>query len=168
MRFTIRSTTALKSVRLLLDREQVHRDDLTKAKKIGSEYSLEVATKVNLNPGVNFLTVEAVNENGSTAVQSETIQYLRRPVRLVVDRMESQLLPKAGPFRPNPQLDLQFRMVVEPEVPGRVRLFGHVEWIDAKDQQVREAVRLLRLRQRLSANPGNPAPGSGRGKSPRI
>jgi hypothetical protein len=87
-----------------------------------------------LTPGPNRLVVKAANDVGERSSAPRLINYVREPVRLVLDRLEpldggkpvpAEVLPNGKLARPAPQ--------------GRMRLHGWVVWPEDRDAQLRSA-----------------------------
>jgi WD40 repeat protein len=128
--FTVRSAGPLRSVKLLRDRDELFSADVAELAKARPLYDKQLR-RVPLQVGLNPLRLEAVND-GAPASLDFTISYTPKPVRVVVDWLESE----DGNQRYLPAEDKPnvFPRVID----GRVRVRGRVRWLDATDEQLRK------------------------------
>ncbi len=141
VRFEVSSSVPLRRVRLMRGSQELFVANGDKVVKNDAGYfEIKKVLEVPLLDGnFNTFRLEAVNDGGESVAHG-TVDYKKRPVRLVIDRFQSREAD-AGNFLPLPNLD-DGHMVFDKVGPGRLRLYGRVIWIDEKDKELREAARL--------------------------
>ena len=95
---------------------------------------------VKLVSGPNDLRVEAVNDGGLQEA-SVTLTCVYRPVRVVVERLESKTAPGQF-FTPEKEPDARGRTIFRTVPEGKVRLHGRIEWVNDQDQLLGGSARL--------------------------
>jgi WD40 repeat protein len=124
--FAVHSDSPLQRVQLLRGGEALVTADVAGKKEI------KQTALVKLAPGLNDLRVEAVNDGGVQDA-SVTLTCVYRPVRVVIDRLESRTTPGQF-FNPLADPDEKGRTVF-PLVPeGKARLHGRVVWTSDQDR----------------------------------
>jgi WD40 repeat protein len=126
IRFQVRSVGKLERVRLLQEgREQPI--DPADAPREGGEFVLSVSRQVELRPGPNQLSVEAVSVSGRQPDNPTLIvNYLPPPFRVEIDRLtegqNGRIVPRIGSD--------QFGPIFAETASGRVYLHGRIWWAD--------------------------------------
>ncbi len=143
LQFAIRSPSRLKRVEVRNGTQsvsavdvsaQIENPDAGRGDKL-SAFHLETTVRVDLQPRDNQLRIVAVNDGGESQ-ESLTVTYVRKPVEVVIDRVQSQLKGESS-------------LVAEVQEGGRVRfpgtmaesslwLHGRVRWPDAATQQLNQ------------------------------
>jgi hypothetical protein len=124
--FEVRSETPLRRVQLLRGQEGLFTANL------GGRQHVKETVLVKLVPGPNDLRVEAVNDGGLQDA-AVTLTCVYRPVRVVIDRLESLTTPGQF-FEPRAEADETGRTVFPAVSEGKARLRGRVVWVNDQDQ----------------------------------
>lgn len=128
VRFQVRSVGKLERVRLLHGGRDLP-IDLADARQEGGEFVLSVSRKVELRPGANEFSVEAVSVSGRQPNSpSLTLNYLPPPFRVEIDGLTEGR--KNGPSVPRDGRN-QFGPVFAKTASSLVYLHGHISWADA-------------------------------------
>lgn len=129
VRFHIRSAGALERVRLLHEGQADQLIDLARVVRAeGGGHELTVTREIELQRGLNPLSVEAVSVSGRAPDSPRLIlNYIPPPLRVAIDRL-TFIGQAAEPLRParNERGELVFPTATS----GRVRLHGRILWAD--------------------------------------
>lgn len=141
--FVVTSQSRLKRVALLHGRRPLVNADVSQqTQNSQGEFVIEAAPLVELAPQINRLTVVAVNDGGESRT-AVALTYVPRPVRLLIDGVQSQDSPDTVL---KPRVEEGGRLVFEkPAAVGTVRLLGRIQWL-ARDEQQRHQVSMVHVR----------------------
>jgi WD40 repeat protein len=96
---------------------------------------LRTDLRLPLTPGLNHVVAEAANDGGERPSSELIINYVRRPVRVVLDRLEP--LDKKGP--PIAAEVLPSGKLARPAPQARLWLYGRVVWDQDRDKDLQRA-----------------------------
>jgi hypothetical protein len=142
VRFHVQSVSPLQRVEMLQNGRvvaTVNGKDVARNAEGG--YEVRHALLLDLRPGANPLQLTAVNDGGRQTA-GVTVTYTPVPVQVVIDKLEWKDKPGQWIF---PQEQDEQHSVFPAVAEGRVRLHGHVTWLDANDKQLKETI-WVRLR----------------------
>jgi WD40 repeat protein len=142
VRFVVRSPSRLKHVELRSGGERVSVIDVSHqteepepgAGEKKTTFRLEASARVVLKPRDNLLRIVAVNDGGESESQ-RTVTYVRKPVDLVIDRLES--LEGAGALVPEIREGGKLRFTTMASE-GKLSLEGRIRWPDAATQRLNQ------------------------------
>ncbi len=147
VRFRVTSDSKLARVAVLRGEEELYRagpQDVKEEKEAGKTvYRVEAEPALALNEGANRLVVVAVNEGGE-ARADRTLTYVRKGVRVLIDRLEL-----AGPDGRGTGRFLRVKQdgsevtVLDEADEAVVLVHGRADWPDEADKALRGAVRVL-------------------------
>jgi WD40 repeat protein len=133
VRFLVRSTSPLKRLALIHDKEKPQTIDLAGLQP-GPDGAFEIKRELRLTPGLNHLRLEAVNDGGQQDAPL-VVNYAYKPVRVVLD----ELVPRVAGSQPIPAKALPGGKFTFPEVAqGYGRLRGRVLWDEADDERLKK------------------------------
>ena len=141
VQFEVTSKVPFRSVKLLRNGVVVYEPKgvTAVARTPAGIYEIKAEPLIPLDSGNNVFSVEAENDGGRNEPRSAMINFIYRPVRLVIDSFVERA-PGNKVYRPKP--DPQSRLIFDQVDSGRVQLRGHVEWVAARDQELRKDIHL--------------------------
>jgi hypothetical protein len=126
VRFQVRSEGDLERVRLLQEGRPPLPIDTASARREGARRELTVAQEIELQPGTNRLSVEAVSVSGRLPdARQLVVTYVPPPLRVEIERL-TELRP--GGASVEVQRDARGELVLPKVASGRVRLHGRIVW----------------------------------------
>ena len=139
VKFTVRSPSRLLRVVLLRDNQSVADIDVAQQVEVataaGTQYQVTAATSIALEARDNQLRIEAVNAGGQSDAEL-TMTYVRKPVEILVDRLETSATPAVVLA---PELKSQAGLAFpQPAPEGCMWLVGRVRWPDLDSQRLHQ------------------------------
>ncbi|HJT76705.1 MAG TPA: hypothetical protein VJ739_05840, partial [Gemmataceae bacterium] len=141
VRLLVRSTTPLRRVALVAEGGREIPVDLANLKPDArGHYEVKPELKVTLPAGLTQFRIEAANAGGTVSSTPLTVNYPRRPVRVLID----SLLPLGGGEKVVPEALPDGRLRLPELQSGRLRMRGRVVWDEREDERLKKA-RLVRV-----------------------
>ncbi len=142
-RVRVQSASRLRSVVVTRGGQEVYRADVSRQRQVreGGEELFELSEEraLDLKPGANVFQAEAVNDGGATRGEPRTLSYIRKTVRVVLDRLESRERP--GTFFEPVRRD-RSGPAFAPLPAGDLWLHGRVVWPHGSDPRLKAAARV--------------------------
>jgi WD40 repeat protein len=141
VRFKVRSASPLKKLQIAREGDSpigIEVAQLTAS--ADGQFEITSERELRLTSGINHVTIAATNAGGEQSA-TQLLNYLNRPVRLVID----SLLPRQAGSEPVKPREQTGGKLLFPEVlAGRLRLQGRVLWDEDNDERLQKT-RIIRV-----------------------